>query len=457
MKTFKKIVSIDYLCNMQLPIRDINLARSPASAAAASTTTDDAAVIVASLLIPGRGDPLTNGALVHKAGVITWLGAVAHLPSEYQSAPRTTVPVLMPGLWDCHVHFFGSLDKMDDLFNLLPSRAALAGALTAKDFEATLMAGYTTVRELGGYGCDVFPAVQRGAIVGPNVYSSVAAISITGGHADVQTMPTQAVKDAQCCGPTPLAVCDGVDNCVQTVRQMVRRGARVIKVCTSGGVLSPNDDPEDRQFSDEELKAMVDEAGRSRRAVAAHAIGKAGIMAALRAGVKSIEHGMYLDDEVADAMLEQDAILVGTQHIVRTLQLPEYLDTVPEPSRPKVIKVGAQAKKAYSLAIKRGVKIALGTDMLSSNRSSALSHGNNGRELAYAVECGMTPLQAIESATAISPETLGGLAPKSGQLKVGYDADFIAVCRSPLQDIKVLANPANVTHVWKGGKLYKKL
>lgn len=419
---------------------------------------DDVFVIVAGLLIPGRGEPLTNGAIAVKSGVIEWVGPAGSLPSAYRGVSPTRVPVLLPGLWDCHVHFFGigSLNDLESAFGIPTGQAALAGALTAHDLEATLLAGYTTVRELGGYGGDVWPAVRDGAIAGPNIYSSIAAISITGGHGDLQSAPSYVVRTAQCCGPAPLAVCDGPDNCVQTVRQMVRRGARVIKVCSSGGVLSLNDDPEDRQFSDAELAAMVQEAARSRRAVAAHAIGKAGIMAALRAGVKSIQHGMYLDDEVADAMLAQDAIFVGTQHIVRTLSSPEYLDTVPAPSRVKLIKVGKEANKSYALAIKRGVKIALGTDMTSSDRTSLMSHGNNGRELAYAVELGMTPLQAIESATAIPPETLGGLAPRSGQLRAGYDADFIAVCADPLRDIKVLAEPANVTHVWKGGKLFKR-
>ncbi|EGX88798.1 amidohydrolase [Cordyceps militaris CM01] len=449
---------------MRLPSRGSGSV-TPREAAANRSTTQSASdgdetafVVSAALLIPGRGEPLLHGSIAVQSGVIAWVGPTGDLPATYRQSPHTRVPVLLPGLWDCHVHFFGisSLNNLEAAFGIPTGQAALAGALTAHDLVATLLAGYTTVRELGGYGGDIWPAVQSGAIPGPNIYSSVAAISITGGHGDVQTSPSYVVRAAMCCGPAPLAVCDGPDNCVQTVRQMVRRGARVIKVCSSGGVLSLHDDPEDRQFSDAELAAMVQEAARSRRAVAAHAIGKAGIMAALRAGVKSIEHGMYLDDEVADAMLAQDAILVGTQHIVRTLTTPEYLDALPAPSRAKVLQVGAEANKSYALAVKRGVKMALGTDILSSDRASALSHGNNARELAYAVELGMTPLQAIESATAIPPETLGGMAPKSGQLRAGYDADFIAVACDPLRDIKVLSDPENVTHVWKGGKLFKK-
>ncbi|UKZ73725.1 hypothetical protein TrVFT333_001375 [Trichoderma virens FT-333] len=336
----------------------------------------------------------------------------------------------------------------------LPGYNALGGAVTVDDLKTTLMAGYTSVRELGGYGGDLWPAVENGPLIGPNIYSAIAPLSITGGHGDDHASPISTVMAAMNCGGSPIGVCDGVDDCVKTVRKMVRRGARCIKVCSSGGVGSLNDDPEDRQFSDEELKAMVEEAARSRRAVAAHAIGKAGILAALRAGVKSIEHGMYMDEEVADLMLEKDAIFVPTQHIVRILAR-DYSDQLPPPVKRKLLGIYDKSKDAYRLAIKKGVKVALGTDMTSSARTSALSHGNNAHELVYAVELGMTPLQAIECATANGPETLGGMAPLSGQLKVGYDADIIAVAANPLDDVRVLTNTNNITHVWKGGKLFK--
>lgn len=148
------------------------------------------------------------------------------------------------------------------------------------------------------YAGYLWPGIRDGYLVGPNVYSSLAALSITGGHGDAHEMPLCAVQQFGEAGGASY-LCDGVDECIKAVRTMVRRGARCIKVCSSGGVLSLNDDPEDRQFSDDELKAIVDETERSGRAVAAHAIGKAGIMAALRAGIKSIEHGCYLDDDVA--------------------------------------------------------------------------------------------------------------------------------------------------------------
>ncbi|GFP53446.1 hypothetical protein ACSS6W_000977 [Trichoderma asperelloides] len=441
---------------MRIPIQ-----RLPPSHIASEPSVGDGETITlihATLLIPGRGEPIHNGLLAIKGSKIDWVGTYLDLPAKYKGITPKHVPVLMPGLWDCHVHFMGleltgaALEGGGSAY--LPGFNALAGAISVEDLKMTLMAGYTSVRELGGYGCDLWPGVQNGPLVGPNIYSAVAPLSITGGHGDDHSSPIQTVLDAMNCGGSPIGVCDGVDDCVKTVRKMIRRGARCIKVCSSGGVLSLNDNPEDRQFSDEELKAIVDEAARSRRAVAAHAIGKAGILAALRAGVKSIEHGMYMDEEVADLILEKDAIFVATHHIVRTLAR-DYVDELPPPVKRKLLTVNEKARDSYKLAIKKGIKIALGTDMLNSARTSALSHGNNAKELTYAVELGMSPLQAIECATANGPETLGGMAPLSGQLKIGYDADVIAVALNPLDDIRVLTDPSNVTHVWKGGKLYK--
>ncbi|EHK43370.1 uncharacterized protein TrAtP1_001386 [Trichoderma atroviride] len=439
---------------MRVPIQ-----RLPPSHIASERLVEESETItllLATLLIPGRGEPIHNGLLAVKGSKIDWVGAYADIPAKYKGITPRRVPVLMPGLWDCHVHFMGlDLTNAESAASAayLPGFNALAGAISVEDLKMTLMAGYTSVRELGGYGCDLWPGVQNGPLIGPNIYGAVAPLSITGGHGDEHSTPIRTVLDAMNYGGSPVAVCDGVDDCIKTVRKLVRRGARCIKVCSTGGVLSLNDNPQDRQFSDEELKAIVDEAARSGRAVAAHAIGKAGILAALRAGVKSIEHGMYMDDEVADLILEKDAVFVGTQHIVRTLAR-DYRE-LPPPVQRKLLTVNAKAKASYQLAIKKGLKIALGTDMLSSARASPLSHGNNAKEITYAVELGMTPLQAIECATANGPEVLGGMAPLSGQLKAGYDADIIAVASNPLDDIRVLTDPSNVTHVWKGGKLFK--
>lgn len=252
--------------------------------------------IRARLLIPGRGEPIHDAVVVITGDTIAWVGPQSGLPSEYDHVRfAVEVPVLLPGLWDCHVHYGGltvAAAQAGSAGGLLPTAAPWAGAVTAVDFRRTLAAGFTSVRELAGTAGYLVPAIREGSIPGPNVYSSICALSPTGGHGDAHDMPLAAIEGAsRACGHG-VAICDGVDECVKMVRKMVRQGAKVIKVCATGGVLSINDDPRDREFNDEELSAMVKEASLSGLAVAAHCHGKEGIMAALRAGVTTIEHGM---------------------------------------------------------------------------------------------------------------------------------------------------------------------
>jgi imidazolonepropionase-like amidohydrolase len=224
----------------------------------------------------------------------------------------------------------------------------------------------------------------------------------------------------------------------------------VIKIHASGGVMSELDDPQLPQFSKAELEAIVDEATRMERLVGAHCHGKRGIMAALEAGVKTIEHGTYLDEEAADAMVENDAILVPTRFILEYLLAEGAKTGMPEYARIKGEAVGKVHAQAVSIAVDKGVKIALGTDIWATGL-----WGRNAEELAFMVEAGMTPLQAIECATANGPDTLGPQAPQSGQLLEGYDADVICVAGDPSSDVKVLADPENVTHVFKAAQLLK--
>ncbi|KAK6853326.1 amidohydrolase [Apiospora arundinis] len=435
-----------------VPLEYENGEGEPAETVAAATTRFG---IRSDFLIPGRGKPITNGAVVVEGATIEWVGDFSHRPSKYSAVEFQHVKVLMPGLWDCHVHFGGhglAFSTLSDSSAFLPGAPTLAGAVTVADLRRTLEAGFTSVRELSGYAGYLWPGIRDGYLIGPNVFSSLTALSITGGHGDEHELPICAVKQFGEAGGSSY-LCDGVDECIKAVRTMVRRGARCIKVCSSGGVLSLNDDPEDSQFSDDELKAIVDETERTGRAVAAHAIGKAGILAALRAGIKSIEHGCYLDEEVAALMKEKGAILVATRHIQESLLLDP--SGFPEPIMRKIKKIVPLTRNNYDLAIEQGVKIALGTDTWNSNPEHRVAHGKNAMELTYAVKAGMTPLQAIEAMTATAPEVLGKQAPKSGQLKAGYDADLIGVAGNPLDDLAFLTNPDNVTHVWKGGKSYK--
>jgi len=197
------------------------------------------------------------------------------------------------------------------------------------------------------------------------------------------------------------------------------------------------------------------EAARAERIVAAHCHGKPGIMAALKAGVRTIEHGSYLDDEAADLMLEKGATLVPTRFIIERLLKFAKQAGLPDYSYKKLVAISDAHKRAMRLAVRKGVKIALGTDINSSGENTAVPWGMNAQELGYLVEAGMSPLQAIQAATANGPPTLGPQAPRSGLLKDGYDADVIAVTANPLSDVMVLASPQNVTHVWKSGKVVK--
>ncbi len=226
-----------------------------------------------------------------------------------------------------------------------------------------------------------------------------------------------------------LQLCDGIAECRKAVRSQLRLGARVIKVCTSGGVMSELDHPVHQQFSDKELRTIVEAAGRAERAVMAHCHGKPGIVAALRAGCISIEHGSYLDDEAADLMIAKKAILVPTRFVMERLLKVAKTAGVPDYAYRKLVAISDQHVRALRLAIRRKVTIALGTDIYSTGEQSAVPWGMNGHELAHLVEAGMTPLQAIQAATANGPPTLGPQAPTSGQLKIGYDADMIAVAR----------------------------
>ena len=266
--------------------------------------------IDADLLIPGRGSPLQDATCVFNAANIVYVGLRSDLPERYASLPATHVLNLLLGLWDAHTHYYGARRLSIDAFYTTPP--ALAGARTAHDMKATLYAGFTSVRELGGWGHHIAEAVMEGSIVGPKVYSAVSPISMTAGHGDAHGVPLPALQDAIDHG-LPLHLCDGAADCLKAVRQQLRRGAALIKVCASGGCTSQLDDPEHQQFSDEGLVTMVKEAARSGRIVAAHCHGKAGIMAALRAGCKTIEHGTYLDEECIELMKKQDAMLIATR------------------------------------------------------------------------------------------------------------------------------------------------
>lgn len=337
--------------------------------------------IKAKLLIPGRGSVLHDAAVIIDGPKIAWVGAQERLPSEYKALTFVSVPVVMPGLWDCHVHMMG--DGMTDT-SILELNPTLAGARVARDAEITLMAGYTSLREVAGYGGSIATGINEGYLVGPTIYSSISALSVTGGHGDQHQIPLPFLLESSANG-LPVGICDGVDECIKAVRLQLRRGARVIKICATGGVMSLLDDPQHRQFSDDELRVIVEEAARAKRVVGAHCHGKDGMIAALKAGVKTIEHGSYMDQEVVDLMKEKDVILVATRTII-DVGLKTGGESWPPGAYQKLLGLASAHKSAYQLAIKQGVKIALGTDIGVSASNTPLSHGRNGGEIVLAVE-----------------------------------------------------------------------
>jgi imidazolonepropionase-like amidohydrolase len=351
----------------------------------------------------------------------------------------------MPGMWDCHAHFMGVRSLDLSLIPQLP--VALRAARATADLRAALDAGVTTVREVGGLGLELARAVNEGAVEGPAIYAAGAILSTTGGHGDMHAYPLPWLSDVG-----ELRLADGPAECAKAAREQLRRDAKVIKVCASGGVLSEVDHPIHQQFTDAELCAIVEVAGLAERVVAAHCHGKPGIMAALAAGVHTIEHGTFLDEEAAAAMRECGAILVPT----RTIQ-QEILDSRAAPAfaLAKLDAIADRAAASVAIAREAGVIVAMGTDLVVTGSDLPASWGRNGREPALLVETGYTPLEAIEAATAAAPATLGPQAPRSGLLAEGYDADILVLDADPVADIMVLADPARITGVWRAGRRVK--
>jgi len=403
--------------------------------------------ISADTLIPGRGEPISNGAVIAEADNIVFAGPAAAAPPASPGDTEIHVPAVMPGIWEAHGHFVGSF--IPDLEHMATADPGTLVARATADAAATLNGGITSLREAGGLGISLKPAIDEGTIPGPRIYAAGSILSTTGGHADIHGLPLDFVHSLEDRGFKFGELCDGVPGVLLAVRKQLRRGAQVIKICASGGVLSEVDHPIHQQFSHEELVAIVEEAGRAERFVAAHCHGNPGIMAALKAGVQTIEHGSYLDEESAQMMVDSGAILVPTRFVVAALLQME--DILPAYAYRKGVMIAERHATAMKIAVAAGVKIAMGTDIF----VSGPMYGQNSLEVKYLIDAGMSPLEAVEAATANGPDTLGPQAPRSGQLREGYDADIIAFDVNPLADISVWGDPDRVTHVWKAGALAK--
>ncbi|KJF19191.1 amidohydrolase family protein [Rhodococcus sp. WS3] len=417
-----------------------------------STTTEHTVILADRVYLP-HGEVLETAAVVLGGGTILWVGPESSLPKGYREEGSVHVPTLMPGLWDAHVHLLGLQHGAFD--EILCTPLALSAMRIVADVGRLLDAGFTSVREMGGLGVIAGQAIDEGSVRGPKVHAAGAMISPTGGHADIHRYPVDFV--AALSGPGFFYhQCDGVPECLRAVRLQVRAGAQVIKIATSGGVGSERDDPEAQNFSDDEIRAIVGEANRLGLAVAAHCLGKKGTLAALDAGVTTIEHGGDIDEEVADKMLSAGAVLVPTRLIIEDELALGAESGVPDFVLEKERRIAPRHQSSLEYAIERRIPIALGSDSYSSRPGQAAELGRNARELGCLARAGMRNQYVIDTATVNGPRTLGPRAPRSGQVAVGYEADLIAVQGEPIVDLSVLEDPSLISHVWKRGVLEKR-
>jgi len=386
------------------------------------------------------GQVLPNQAIVIEGDKIAKIGPASEVKS---TAGDTTIELpdatVLPGLIDMHTHLTFDLNSLGySGLGISTAREALHGARNAK---RTLEAGFTTVRNLGAFDYSdiaLRDAINDGDVIGPRIVASGPALSIAGGHCDENLLPPAFHFQAG-------GVADGVEAVQHKVREVIKYGADVIKVCATGGVLSKGDDPNASQYTLEEMKAIVADAHRLGRKVAAHAHGAEGVRWASEAGVDSIEHGHLMDD-AAIATLKKN----GT-YLVPTLFLGEYMEKnldrsdVPEYSKQKMRDVIAAMRKNVGKAFGAGVKVAFGTD------AAVYPHGLNAGEFHVYVQLGMTPLAAIQTATLNASDLLGSKF-NVGTLEPGKFADVIAVDGDPTKDVTILEH---VKFVMKGGSVYK--
>lgn len=400
-------------------------------------------------LIDGLGgQPVSDGLVVFEGNTLLYAGeAEGYTLTGDEMVVDAGGGTILPGLIDAHVHvmmeFEGVQKRLETPFSYRFYQAA-------QYMRKTLDAGITSVRDALGADLGVKKAVEEGLIAGPRLQLSINALTITGGHGDGYTTSGQTVELLQANYPgMPDGRADGVEEVRKKVREMLRAGAEVIKVHATGGVLSPTDHPEFTQFSLEELKVIVEEA-RFRKGVRvmAHAQGAEGIKQAVRAGIHSIEHGIFLDDEAIDLMKENGTFLVPTLLApVSVLELAEE-SGMPDSAVEKSKEVIEIHKESVAKAHKAGVKIAMGTD------AGVMPHGLNLRELELMTDVGMTPMEAIVATTKTAAECLGW-EDKVGTLEKGKLADIVIVKGDPLEDIASLADTDTIQYVVKDGKVEK--
>jgi imidazolonepropionase-like amidohydrolase len=356
---------------------------------------------------------------------------------------RATV---LPGLIDCHTHLGSRADRYDEIyyFKSTPFQSAFAGVVHARK---TLEAGFTTVRDVGSLpflAVDLRNSINEGLIPGPRVVASGPAISITGGHGDINNFSPQT-RVTMFPDEHDFAIADGVDQIRHVVRAQVKYGVDVIKILATGGVLSKGDSPGAPQFTFEELKAAAEEAHMAGRKIAAHAHGTQGIKNAILAGIDSIEHASLIDDEGIRLAKEHGTYLVMDIYNDDYILGKAIEFGLPKENVEKEKMVGRTQRENFEKAFKAGAKMAFGTD------AGVYPHGDNAKQFFYMVKYGMTPAQAIRAATSSAADLLGR-SKDVGTVEAGKYADLIAVRPDPLADVRALEK---VDFVMKGGVVYK--
>jgi imidazolonepropionase-like amidohydrolase len=415
---------------------------------AASRDSQPVTAVRAGTLIDGTGAaPVRNAVILIRGERITALGPNLAIPAGATVIDLSGFTVL-PGFIDAHVHLafrtIGDGDWQHAGLTDIPGQLALLGAAHAQE---TLEAGFTTVRVVGtAYFNDIAlrNAINAGWVPGPRILGAGISFGITGGHCDDEdgfrpdaTGHESGIADG---------VANGVDGVRAAVRYVVKYGADVIKICATGGVLSATDSAGAQQYSEEEMRAVVETAHLLSRRVAAHAHGTEGIKAAVRAGVTSIEHGSILDSEAVALMVQHGTWLVPTLMAGDQVSQMAQAGRLPPAIAAKALAIAPRMQASFRLALHAGVKIALGTD------AGVFQHGKNAHEFILMVRYGMTPMQAIQAGT-LSGATLLGRETEVGSLAPGKYADIVAVKGDPLQDISTLEH---VDFVMKGGSVFKR-
>jgi imidazolonepropionase-like amidohydrolase len=414
----------------------------------ASTVRAQSAAPKRTVIHPGRvldvrtGELRTNQAIVIEGDKIAQIGSA----NEVKAATGDTTidlpeATLLPGLIDMHTHLTFDLNSLGySGLAISTAREALHGARNAR---RTLEAGFTTVRNVGARDyADIAlrDAINDGDVIGPRMVASGPALGITGGHCDENLLPPAFHFFGD-------GVADGIEGVQHKVREVIKYGADVIKICATGGVLSKGDDPNASQYTLEEMKAIVADAHRLGRKVAAHAHGAEGVRWASEAGVDSIEHGHLMDDVAITTLKKNGTYLVPTLFLTEYMQQNMERSDVPEYSKQKMRWIATAAQQNVKKAFDAGVKIAFGTD------AAVYPHGLNAGEFHVYVKLGMTPIAAIQTATINAADLLGGTWTKQvGTLEPGKWADMIAVDGDPTKDVTTLEH---VKFVMKGGVVYK--